>query len=205
MRRPRARRGDDTDRPCPRDDFRRIVTPLYPAEDRHETAKPNSQNIPLLRSDFIHFSRNCSVAAPSSPPVHIHNCEPSPAHSCVQGHGCHLEKWRRGQCGRIALFVVYPHGSCSLRARCSATTMGRNPSEVAAHRMELIRELDRAEPGEVSARARRPVRRRRHDSWAGWRCAAGWRPLPHRRPRRPRPHAVRRPRPRPAPRAHRGR
>ena len=48
--------GDDTDRPCPRDDFRRIVTPLYPAEDRHETPKPNSQNILLFRSDFIHFS-----------------------------------------------------------------------------------------------------------------------------------------------------
>ncbi len=84
--------GDDTDRPCPRDDFRRIVTPLYPAEDRHETAKPNSQNIPLLRSDFIHFSRNCSVAAPSSPPVHIHNHKSHPVISCAHDHGLHLEK-----------------------------------------------------------------------------------------------------------------
>ena len=33
--------------------------------------------------------------------------------------------------------------------RCAATTMGRNPSEVAAHRMELIRGLDpvRSAPG----------------------------------------------------------
>ncbi|MFC2536376.1 MAG: hypothetical protein ACFNXE_06345, partial [Rothia dentocariosa] len=30
-----------------------------------------------------------------------------------------------------------------------ATTMGRNPSEVAAHRMELIRELDPASSGKV--------------------------------------------------------
>ena len=35
--------GDDTDRPGPRDDFRRSVTPLYPSEDAHETVRPNSQ------------------------------------------------------------------------------------------------------------------------------------------------------------------
>ena len=84
--------GDDTDRPCPRDDFRRIVTPLYPAEDRHETAKPNSQNVLLLHSDAIHFSYACFAAQPAVRPVHIHSLELHPAHSCVHDHGCHLEK-----------------------------------------------------------------------------------------------------------------
>ena len=84
--------GDDTDRPCPRDDFRRIVTPLYPAEDRHETAKPNSQNIPLIHSDFIHFSCVRSAATSSSRPVHIHNHKSHPVISCAHDHGLHLEK-----------------------------------------------------------------------------------------------------------------
>ena len=149
MRRPRTRRGDDTDRPCQRDDFRRIVTPLYPAEDRHETVRPNSQNILLLRSDFIQFSFPCFAATPSPNSVHIHNCEPHPAHSCVQVHGSHLEKWRREQGGPTASPAVHANASCRPRAPLCSDDDGPQPSEVAAHRMELRRGLDpvRSAPG----------------------------------------------------------
>ena len=44
---PRTSRGNDTDRPGPRDDFRRSVTPLYPSEGAHETVRPNSQVVLL--------------------------------------------------------------------------------------------------------------------------------------------------------------
>ena len=160
MRRPRARRGDDTDRPCQRDDFRRIVTPLYPAEDRHETVRPNSQNILLFRSDFIQFSFPCFAATPSPSPVHIHNCEPHPAHSCVQVHGSHLEKWRREQGGPTASPAVHANASCRPRAPLCSDDDGPQPQRGCGPSYGTDKGTG---PGEVSARARRPVRRRRHD------------------------------------------
>ncbi len=83
--------GDDTD-PTMSEDISTDRPPLYPAEDRHETAKPNSQNIPLLDSfRFIHFSCVRSRGDVSSRPVHIHNRK-SHIISCAHDHGLHLEK-----------------------------------------------------------------------------------------------------------------
>ena len=198
---PRTTRSDDTDRPGPRDDFRRSVTPLYPAEGAHEMVRPNFQAILSTHSGFVKHSA-CRVC---------HGCRTSPCEYSRQpvttrkvlAPGEIATTWKNTTPGPLRtpqLPCDWHRAGTQAEAPGETDDDGPQPGWVVAHRMKPTKRL-----GPLSDRARRPATRRRRDRSASRECAADWRPLPRRRPRPPRPRAARRPRPRPAPRAHRGR
>ena len=70
---PRTSRGNDTDRPRPRDNFRRSVTPLYPSEGAHETVRPNSQVVLLTHPGLFKSEPTHPTETPTIRTVSIDN------------------------------------------------------------------------------------------------------------------------------------
>ena len=171
--------GDDTDRPGPRDDFRRSVTPLYPSEGAHETVRPNFQVVlpthpGCFKSEFHPLRRD----------IGDKNCKYCQSLTFDRRDCGHIEiaiSWKNMATGRfrsIRITAVNAKAEGGTKRQPGTDNDGPHPVQVAAHRIELIKKsvpdaptggrLSPSEPASRSAaglsdRFQRPARHLRHD------------------------------------------